>query len=155
MFQLRSKNDETKSVIKSPKIIKKRQKRDRLEHLHEKKKKDLQRILLKVKIRFIMASFDGKVWMCVENIVEFLDLVKRDHDISNYPFNKCEVGNFSNELYNYVHSERRSVRLVEKKIFSLYEKYSQGFSRCFEIGRNRNYYLHYFSKKNKEKKGTL
>ena len=38
MFQLRSKNDETKSVIKSPKIIKKRQKRDRLEHLHEKKK---------------------------------------------------------------------------------------------------------------------
>ena len=115
MFQLRSKNDETKSVIKSPKIIKKRQKRDRLEHLHEEKKrlkkklKDLQRILLKVKIRFIMASFDGKVWMCVENIVEFPDLVKRDHDISNYPFNECEVGNFSNELYNYVHSERRSV----------------------------------------------
>ena len=56
-----------------------------------------------------MASFDGKVWMCVENIVEFPDLVKRDHDISNYPFNECEVGNFSNELYNYVHSERRSV----------------------------------------------
>ena len=61
MFQLRSKNDETKSVIKSPKIIKKRQKRDRLKRLHEKKKKDLQRILLKVKIRFIMAPFDGKV----------------------------------------------------------------------------------------------
>ena len=56
-----------------------------------------------------MASFDGKVWMCVENIVEFPDLVKRDHDISNYPFNECEVGNFSNELYSYVHSERRSV----------------------------------------------
>lgn len=96
-----------------------------------------------------------KKFGCVENIVEFADLVKRVDDISNCPFNDCEVGHFSNELYNYVHSERRSVRLVEKKIFSLYEKYSQGFSCCFEIGRNRNYYLHYFSKKNKEKKGTL
>ena len=102
-----------------------------------------------------MASFDGKVWVYVQNIVEFLDLVKRDHDISNYPFNEFEVRNLSNELYNYVHSERRSVRLQEKKLFSLSEKYPQGFNCCFEIGRNRNYYFHYFSKKNKEKKGTL
>ena len=43
-------------------------------------------------------------------------------------------------------------RLQEKKFFSLCEKYLQGFNCCFEIGRNRNYYLHYFSKENKEKK---
>ena len=49
MFQLRSKNDETKSVIKSPKIIKKRQKRDRLKRLHEKKKERLTEDLIESK----------------------------------------------------------------------------------------------------------
>ena len=128
IFQLRSKNDETKAVIESREIIKKEQKRDRLEHLQEEKKrsrkklKDLQTILLKVKSRFIMTSSDEKVWMCVENIVEFADLVERVHDISNCPFNDCEVGHFSNELYNYVHSERQSVRLEEKNFLSLCEK---------------------------------
>ena len=39
IFQLRSKNDETKAVIESREIIKKEQKRDRLEHLQEEKKK--------------------------------------------------------------------------------------------------------------------
>ena len=39
IFQLRSKNDETKAVIEIHEIIKKGQKRDRLEHLQEGKKK--------------------------------------------------------------------------------------------------------------------
>ena len=53
--------------------------------------------------------------MCLESIIEFTNLIKRVHDISNCPIDDCEVRNFSNELYNYIHSERRSVRL-EKKI---------------------------------------
>lgn len=63
-----------------------------------------------------------KKFGCVENIVEFADLVKRVDDISNCPFNDCEVGHFSNELYNYVHSERQSVRLEKKNFLSLCEK---------------------------------
>lgn len=62
-----------------------------------------------------MVSFKEKVLMCLESIVEFTNLIKRVHDISNCPIDDCEVRNFSNELYNYIHSERRSVRL-EKKI---------------------------------------
>ena len=59
-----------------------------------------------------MTSFDEKVLLYLEDIEYFVNTIKKIYVISNCPINPCAIGLFADELYNYVHSQRRSFRLV-------------------------------------------
>ena len=83
-----------------------------------------------------MASFDEKVSVCLENINEFADSIKKVHDIYKCTLNHCETGMFSDDLHSYVNSKRRSSRLVIKFFLRLCEKYPQGFEDCFMVAKN-------------------
>ena len=85
--------------------------------------------------------------MCLENIVEFADTIKKIHDISKCDLDCCGVRMFSDELYRYVHSKRQSPRLARKNFLGLCEKYPQGFKDCFLVARNKNFMINYFSGK--------
>ena len=85
-----------------------------------------------------MASFDEKVSMCLENIVEFANIINKINDNNS----KCyldyyDVRMFSDELHSYVHSKRRSPRIVKNFFLGLCEKYPKGFNDCFLIARNK------------------
>ena len=96
-----------------------------------------------------MASFDEKVSICLENINEFADLMKKVHDLSKCILDHCEIGMFSDDLRSYVNSRRRSSRLVKKNFLCLCEKYSQGFEDCFMVVKNEDSMIYFFSKVNK------
>ena len=69
-----------------------------------------------------MSSFDETVSICLENFTQFADSIREVHDISKCNLNKCDIREFSNKLYSYVHfRKRRSLRL-EKKIFRIFVK---------------------------------
>ena len=47
-----------------------------------------------------MASFDEKVSICLENINEFADSIKKVHDVSKCNLDQCEIEMFSDELHS-------------------------------------------------------
>ena len=84
-----------------------------------------------------MPSFDEKTLMCLENIAEFADIINETHDNNSlYNLDYCDVKMFSDKLYSYVHSKRRSPRLVRNFFLGLCVKYPQRFNNCFLIARN-------------------
>ena len=53
-----------------------------------------------------MASFDEKISMCLENIIEFAHMINEIHsvnDIFQYDLEDCEIKMFSEELNRYFH----------------------------------------------------
>ena len=95
-----------------------------------------------------MPSFDEKVLMYLENIVELADIINEVHD-NNFMCKSdyCDVRMFSEELHRYVHSKRRSPRLVKNVFLGLCEKYPQGFNDCFLIARDKKLFQLYKKKK--------
>ena len=86
-----------------------------------------------------MPSFDEKVSMCLENIAKFSDIINEIHnydDIFKCDFEDCEIEMFSDELYTYVHSRRRSPRLAKNCFLGLWKKYPQALNNSFLIARN-------------------
>ena len=54
-----------------------------------------------------MASFDEKVSMCLENIVEFADIINKiNNNNSKCYVDYCDVRMFSDELHCYIHWKR-------------------------------------------------
>ena len=96
-----------------------------------------------------MANFDEKVLMCLEDLVGFADSLKKIHDTYNCPVNVCALGSFAGELYKYVHSGRRSLRFVKFQFLSLCKKYPQAINESFDIAKNKDNLIAYFTKKNK------
>ena len=75
--------------------------------------------------------------MCLENIVEFADIINEIHDNNSLcDLDYCDVKMFSDELHSYVHSKRQSLRLVRNFFVGLYVQYPQEFNDCFLIARN-------------------
>lgn len=65
-----------------------------------------------------MASLDEKVLMCLADITDFSDTIKKIYGISNCSVNPCAIELFAGELHNYVHSSRRSPHLVKSFFFN-------------------------------------
>ena len=85
-----------------------------------------------------MPSFDEKGLICLENIVEFTDIINEVHDNNSIcKLDYCHVRMFSEELNSYVHSTRQSPCLIKNFFLGLCEKYPQGFDDCFLIVRNK------------------
>ena len=75
-----------------------------------------------------VSSFDEKVNLCTENVNEFCAIIKKFHELRRCPLDCCEVGLFSDGLYNYIQKrDRRSPCLLKKFFIDLCKKYSQGF----------------------------
>ena len=91
-----------------------------LEQLHEQKRKLSTKLkilytkLIVVQNKSTMASFDEKVSMCLENIVEFADIINEVHGNNSIcKLDYCDVRMFCEELHSYVYSKRRSPRFVK------------------------------------------
>ena len=91
-----------------------------------------------------MASFDEKVSICLEDINEFMDSVKKVH-VSKCNLDQCDIGMFSDELYSYVHLKRQSPRLIKVFFLHLCEKYPQGFNDCFLAAKNKDFMITFFT----------
>ena len=96
-----------------------------------------------------MANFDEEILMCLKDLVGFADSFKKIHDTSNCPVNICALGSLADELYKYVHSGRRSLRLVKFQFLSLCKKYHQTINESFDIAKNKGHLIAYFTKKGK------
>ena len=97
-----------------------------------------------------VSTFDEKFDLCLENIEEFSDIIKKVQDVGEFNLLRCEIGLFSDILYNYIHNSRRSQCLLRKKFYDLCEKYPNGFNDCFNITKNK--YVFYFSQFKKQEK---
>ena len=76
--------------------------------------------------------------MCLENIVEFADIINEIHDNNSLcDLDYCDAKMFSDELHSYAHSKRQSLRLVRNFFLGLCVNYRQGFNDCFLIARNK------------------
>ena len=95
-----------------------------------------------------VSSFDEKISLCLEHIIEFSNVIKKDHDAAKCTLDYCEIKLFSENLYDHVHGRRQSPRLLRKNVFDLCNKYPQGFDGYFQVTKNKNVY--YFSKFAKE-----
>ena len=85
------------------------------------------------------SSFDKKISLCLENIIEFSFMSNEIHnvnDIFQCDYDYYEVRRFAEELNNYVNS-KRSPRLAKNFFLGLCKKYPQGFNDCFLITRNK------------------
>ena len=129
MLQLKSKKENMKAVVE------------------DFKEKNLEELTV-VQIKSTMPSFDEKVSMYLENIVELADIINEVHD-NNFicKFDYCDVRMFSEELHSYVHSKRRSPRLVKNFFLGLCEKYPQEFNNCFLVARDKKLFQLYKKKK--------
>ena len=119
MLQLKSKKESLKAIVE------------------DLKNKTIEELTV-VQIKSTVPSFDEKVLICLENIVEFTDIINEVHDNNSIcKLNYCDVRMFSEELNSYIHSKRQSPRLTKNFYLGLCEKYPQGFNDCFLIARNK------------------
>ena len=91
-----------------------------------------------------VSTFDEKFDLCLENIEEFSDVIKKVHDVGGCDLPCCEIGLFCKTLYNYTHNSRRSQRLLRKNFYDLCKKYPGDFTK--------NKYVFYFSQFKKQEK---
>ena len=69
-----------------------------------------------------MSSFDERVSICLENLKQFADSMREVHDISKCNLDKCDMREFSNKLYSYVHFRKIRSLHLEKKFFWIFVK---------------------------------
>ena len=80
-----------------------------------------------------VSSFDEKVNLCIENVNEFCAIIKKFHELRGCPLDRCELGLFSDGLYNYIQKrDRRSPCLLKNYFIDLCKKYPQGFESSFK-----------------------
>ena len=86
-----------------------------------------------------MASFDEKISMCLENIVDFSSMSNEIHNFNDTfqcDYDYCEVRRFAEESNSYINS-KQSPRLAKKFFLGLCKNYHHGFNDCFLIARNK------------------
>ena len=55
-----------------------------------------------------VSTFDEKFDLCLENIEELSDIIKKVYDVGVCDLPCCEIGFFCDNLYSYIHSSRKS-----------------------------------------------
>ena len=84
---------------------------------------------------------DEKIEVCVDNIGEFLPIIKTCHSTRKCNLEKCQVNLFLKSLESYCKKLRKSSRLLKKHFTDLCEKYSPGFSHCIAIAENKHFIM--------------
>ena len=93
-------------------------------------------------IKFTNATYhDEEIKVCVDNIAEFLSIIKTCHSICKCDLEKCQVKLFIEGLESYGKKLRRSSRLLRKNFTNLCEKYPTGFRHCIAIGQNKHFIM--------------
>ena len=82
---------------------------------------------------------DEKIEVCVDNIGEFLSIIKTCHSIRKCDLEKCQVKLFLKGLESYGKKLRKSSCLLRKNFTNLCEKYLSGFRHCIAIAQNKHF----------------
>ena len=84
---------------------------------------------------------DKKIEVCVNNIGEFLFIIKTCNSICKCNLEKCQVKLFLEGLESYGKKLRKSSRLVRKNFTDLCEKYPTAFRHCIAIAQNKHFIM--------------
>ena len=84
---------------------------------------------------------DEKVEVCVNNIAEFLSIIKTCHSIRKCNLEKCQVNLSIEGLESYGKKLRKSSHLLRKNFANLCEKYLTGFRHCIAIAQNKHFVM--------------
>ena len=76
---------------------------------------------------------DGKIEVGVDNIYNFVSIIKTFHGLRKCDLEKCQVQLFLEGLESYGKELRKSRRLLRKNFNDLCEKYPVGFRDCIAI----------------------
>lgn len=82
-------------------------------------------------------NFNETVDCCIENITEFVNVIKKFRDAKNCPLSAFQVNPFLRGLQNYLDNERKSSPLLRKYYFQLCGAYLTGFRGCVFIARKK------------------
>lgn len=96
--------------------------------------------------------FWWKTSLCIEHINEFRSIIKRIHDIAKCPLEYCQIGLFSDSMYNYF-KHWRSCQFLRNFFGDLCEKYPQGFHDRFNATKNM-FIISVKLRKTKRQKGS-
>ena len=86
-------------------------------------------------------NHDEKVEVCVNNIAEFLSIIKTCHSICKCNLEKCQVKLSIKDLESYGKKLRKSNHLLRKIFANLCEKYLTGFRHCIAISQNKHFVM--------------
>ena len=84
---------------------------------------------------------DEKIEVCVNNIAEFLFIIKTCHSIHKCNLEKCQVKLFIEGLESYGKKLRKRSRLLRKKFINLCEEYPAGYRHCITIAQNKHFIM--------------
>ena len=88
-------------------------------------------------IKLSNASYpDGKIEVCVNNIHNFVSVIKTFHGLRKCDLERCQVRLFLEGLESCGKDLRKSRRLLRKNFTELCEKYPVGFKDCIAIAQN-------------------
>ena len=89
-----------------------------------------------------------KIEVCVDNIGEFLSIIKTCLCIDKCNLEKCPVKLFLKGLESYGENLRKSSRLLRKNFTDLCDKYPTGFRYCIAIAQNKHFIMNSRSNNN-------
>ena len=84
---------------------------------------------------------DKKIEVCVDNIAEFLSIIKTYHGVHKCDLEKCQVKLFIEGFESYGKKFRKSSSLLRKNFTNLCEKYPAGFRNCIAIAQNKHFIM--------------
>ena len=80
---------------------------------------------------------DRKIEVCVDNIHNFLSIIKTFRGLCKCELGRCQVWLFLEGLESYSKELRKTTRLLRKNFTDLCEKYPVGFRDWTAIAQNR------------------
>ena len=84
---------------------------------------------------------DGKIEVCVNNIQNFVSIIKTFHGLCKCDLKNCQVPSFPEDLESYGKELRKSRRLLRKNFTALCKKYPVGFRDCVALAQNRYFMM--------------
>ena len=84
---------------------------------------------------------NGKIEVCVNNIHNFVSIIKTFHGIRKCDLERCQVQLFLEGLESYGKELRKSRHLLRKNFIDHCEKYPVGFRDCIAIAQNRYFMM--------------
>ena len=84
---------------------------------------------------------DGKIEVCVNNIQNFVSIIKTFHGHHKCDLKNCQVRSLLEGLESYGEELRKSRRLLRKNFIALCKKYPVGFRDCVALAQNRYFMM--------------
>ena len=84
---------------------------------------------------------DGKIEVCVNNIQNFVSIIKTFHGLHKCDLKNCQVRSLLEGLESYGKELRKSRRLLWKNFIALCKKYPVGFRDYVALAQNRYFMM--------------